>query len=335
MRRRALLASGAALLPLAGCVSAIRDGSSSSAGSNGAARLPTASLSMEPIEVAELPSKVCYTVPTEYGTGEPTPEGQLIERAERDGSATVERTREPLPDDRPIVYRDAVYQLDYEVVAETPATDFSVKIDVVTGDEPDGRTVRFSELPEVDREVFARRGFDTGEVVGIGTTLLYTDAQVERSALVPETDIVIIEWANGNRAEWVVDGSHETTLNTYRYTIAETTPASEYGSRIRERYEWGLSGLSEAERDVVETAIREERGPNETPSRAYVVGPEETPPEPLVALVDRFRSHDRVREDEAQYRNAVAGPYLVRYEGTLYWAQLSVYGPPLVSPTPT
>ena len=279
-----------------------------------AAELPTASLSMEPVEDAGIPPRVLYTVTPEYGSGRRTPEAALIDRIEREGVATTERTRPPLPEDRPLAYDGTVYRLAHEVTGETPATRFSVKVDIVTGDEREGRTVAFSDLPAVDRGVFERNGLASGEVVGIGTTLLYTEREVERSTLVPETNVSVIEWASGAEAEWVVDEGYETTLNTYRYTIEGTTPASEYGARIRERSAWELPKLPEAERDVVEAAIEDR----------YVVPPDETPPPALESLVERFRPHDRVEESSSEYRDGVSGPYLVRYGGEVCWTRLSI-----------
>ncbi len=330
MRRRALLASGVALLPFAGCLSTV-PGGGGAAGSDMAAELPTASLSMEPVEDAAITPRVLYTVTPEYGSGRRTPEAALIDRIEREGSTTTERTRPPLPGDRPLAYDGTVYRLAYEVIEETPATRFSVKVDIVNGDEREDRTIEFSELPAVDREVFERNGLASGEVVGIGTTLLYTDREVERSMLVPETDVSVIEWASGAEAEWVVDDAYETTLNTYRYTIEGTTPASEFGARVRERVEWELSGLPDAERDIVEAAVEDR----------YVVPPDEAPPPALESLVERFRRHDRVEESTSEYRNGVSGPYLVRYDGEIYWTQLSVRpsafgsGTETGTPTPT
>ena len=328
MRRRALLASGVGLLPLAGCLSAIPGGGSGLAGSNGAAEVPTASLSMESVGDADIPARVLYTVTAEYGNGKRTPEAALIDRAEREGSATVERTRPPLPEDRPLAYGETVYRLAYEVTEETPAIRFSVKVDIVNGDERAGRTVRFADLPAVDREVFERNGLASGEVVGVGTTLLYTEREVERSALVPETDVAVIEWGSGSEAEWVVDDAHETTLSTYRYTVERATPASEHGREVRERFAWELSDLDDAEREVVESAIGDR----------YVVAPDETPSPTLASLVERFRPHDRVEESSSEYRDGVSGPYLVRYDGETYWTRLSVrpsaFGPDTGTRTP-
>jgi hypothetical protein len=312
MRRRALLCSGVALLPLAGCLSSVPGGPGGD-GSTGAAELPTASLSMEAVEDAGIPARMLRTL-TPDGTGKRTPESDLVDRVEREGSATVDRTRPPLPEDRPLAYGDTLYRLSYEVTEETPATRFSVKVDLVNGDERDGRTVRFADLPAVDREVFERNGLAGGEVVGVGTTLLYTDDEVDRSALVPETDVAVIEWDSGSEAEWVVDGAHGTTLRTYHYTIEGTTPASEYGRDVRERFAWDLSGLDDAERGVVESAIEDR----------YVVGPDETPPSALASLVERFGPRNRVGESRSEYRDDTSGPYLVRYEGETYWTRLSV-----------
>ena len=314
MRRRALLASCAALLPLAGCLSTVTGGGAGAAGSSLSAEAPTASLSMEPVEDAELPARVLYAVAPAYGNGERTPEAALIDRVEREGSATTDRTRPPLPEDRPLAYGDTVYRLGYEVTEETPATRFSVKVDIVNGGEREGRAVEFSDLPPVDREAFERKGLASGEVIGIGTTLLYTDSEAERSALVPESDVSVIEWGSGSEAEWVVDGAHETTLRTYRYTVEETTPTSEYGRGIRERFAWDLAGLSDAERGVVGAAVEDR----------HVVAPDETPSPALESLVERFRPHDRVEESSSEYRDGVSGPYLVRYGGELYWTRLSV-----------
>ncbi|MEF8840147.1 MAG: hypothetical protein V5A62_00780 [Haloarculaceae archaeon] len=322
MRRRALLASGIVLLPIGGCLSAA-PGGSGGAGSNGAAEIPTASLSMEAVEDAEIPARMLHTL-TPDGSGTRTPESELVDRAEREGSATVDRIRPPLPEDRPLVYGETVYRLAYEVTGETSATRFSVKVDVVNGDERDGRTVRFEDLPAVDREVFDRNGLASGEVVGVGTTLLYTESEVERSVLVPETDVSVIEWDSGNQAEWVVDDAHGTTLKTYRYTVEGTTSASEYGREVRERFVWTLSGLDDDERGIVEAAIEDR----------YVVHPDETPSPAVVSLVERFRPHDRVEESKSEYRDGVSGPYLLGYDADLYWTRLTVRSSAFGTETP-
>jgi hypothetical protein len=292
---------------------------------------------MEPVDDDRIAEKVLGFVTPEYEGGQRTTEATIIEEAVRDGAATVERARIPLRTDGPVVYEGTVYWLDHEVVEEVPATWFHVIVDVVTGDGPPGRTVTFADLPAVDREALATRGLDEGEDIGVGTSLLYTDEQADRSVLVPETDIAVIEWENGNRASWAVDGSHETTRKTYRYTITETTPASEYGADIREQYAWELSELSDAERRIVEAAVRVERRAGGTPEgtldRPHVVGPAETPSTAMVSLIGRFRAHEHAPGSGSSATERVSGHYLVRYDGTVYWTYLDVRESAFGSPT--
>lgn len=326
MRRRALLASGLSTVLLGGCLSSVPD--VPVLGDSEPARPPTAYLSMEHVDDARIAEKVLGRVTPAYEGGKRTTEAAIIEEAVRDGAATVERARIPLRTEHPVVYEGTVYWLDHEIVEADPATWFHVVVDIVTGGEPSGRTVAFADLPAVDRQAFETRGLDEGENIGVGTSLLYTDEQVDRSVLVPETDIVIIEWENGNRASWAVDGSHETTRKTYRYTVEETMPASEHGAEVREQYAWELSGLSDAERDIVEAAVTDEREtgetPDGTPDRPYAVGPEETPSASLVSLVDRFRPHEQAPGSGTRAAEGVSGHYLVRYDGTVYWTYLAV-----------
>ncbi|MFC6964724.1 hypothetical protein [Halocatena marina] len=80
-------------------------------------------------------------------------------------------------------------------------------------------------------------------------------------------------WKGGSEAAWFVDGSDVMTLITYEYTVSQVTPAAEYGRQMRERSAFALSGPSDAQRDIVETAISKEQ---------YVVSPDEGPPSVLV-----------------------------------------------------
>jgi len=305
MRRRTLLATAATSLPaiVAGCTSP---------GGNGAvAEIPTARLELTPVTNADLPTNVLYTVRPAEGDDETA---QLFDRT-LDGGATTNATRPPLPEQQHIVYQDGVYELAHEVIEETPAARYSVKVDIVTGSVEETDAVRFTDLPEVDQEKFAARGLADGEPVGIGTTFLYTDAERERSVLVPESEYAYITWEDGTEAEWVVDDVNETTLNTYRYTADQVATTAEYGRRMRERFAFELGGLSDDERAIVETAIADEQ---------YVVGPDETPSDALVRLVDRFRGHEQAHGLTEAGEGDLSGPYLVRYQGEVYWATLVV-----------
>jgi hypothetical protein len=264
---------------------------------------------MRRIDDADLPGRVLYSA--EQADSE---RGRLL-RAAADGGTTVERTRPLLPEGRQIAGPDGVYELSYEVVEETPATVFSVKIDIVEGDVVEDRAVQFADLPAVDREVFAERGFEDGEVVGIGTTLLYTDSQVERSELVPESPYDYIVWENGNEAAWVVDDSYDETLKRYRYTGERVDSLSAYGERMREQFAFDLGPLPAGERRIVEQAVGD----------SYVVPAEETPSSEFSSLAERFRGKPEIRglEEKADGGAGASGRYLTRYDGAVYLTTVS------------
>lgn len=212
MRRRALLASTATLLSaiLTGCTG-LEPSNGASGGALGVAEALAARLEMAALADAALPPKILYSVGVE---DDPDCRSQLFERI-LDGGTTVERTRPPLPEDRHIFYDDAVYQLSHDVVEETPATSYQIRVDIVQETVTKSEAVQFSELPAVDREKFAARGWDDGGTFGVGTSLLYTHAEREKSALVPDSEYSYIVWKDGSEAAWFVDDSSETTLNTY------------------------------------------------------------------------------------------------------------------------
>ncbi|WP_458207868.1 hypothetical protein [Haladaptatus sp. NG-SE-30] len=312
MRRRALLASGTGVLAaaMAGCAGL---GLNSSAGSsNLVGKAPAARLSMTSVTNPELPRKVLYTVEANDDHNGRT---QLFERI-LDGETTVEGTRPPLPADRHLLYDDAVYRLSRDVLEQTPATRYSVKVDIVEGSVDESETIRFSDLPTVDREAFGEKGLASGETIGIGTTFLYTNAERNRSVLVPESEYSVITWKDGSQAEWVVDDAYQTTVNTYRYSAERVASGEEYGRQLRERFAFELENLPDPQREIVETAIEESH---------YLVDSDETPSSALLSLARRFRKHEHptaLDEDGVGDRN---GSYLVQFDETVYWTVLMVH----------
>lgn len=325
MRRRALLGSVAGLLStaLAGCTGTSLTGSDAAFG---VAEAPTVSFEMTPMSDAELASRVLYTIQREDGAGD---RADLLDDI-LDGGTSIPGTREPLPTDREILYEETIYRLSHEITERTPATRYSVKVDIVQKDSiPESKTVNFADLPKVDREIFAERGFDDGDTVGIGTTLLYTDEEREQSALVPESEYSYIVWENGNRAEWVVDDAYETEIKTFDYAAEQVDTAADYGRKMREQFAFELSDLSEKQVEIVETAIGPGNSETATGQSGYVVGSDETAPPEMVSLAEQFRDREHAHsldEDPDDYRAGLNGSYLVRYEGEVYWTTLSVYG---------
>ena len=160
---------------------------------------------------------------------------------------------------------------------------------------------------------------------GFGTSILYTHAERDKSALVPDSEYSYIVWGDGSEAAWFVDDASDTTLNTYEYTASQVASAAEYGRRMHEQFAFELANLSDAQRDIVETAISEEQ---------YVVSPDETPPSALVTLADRFRDHEQAHGLVEAGEDDLSGMYLVRYDGEVYWTTLVVHGDAFGTETP-
>lgn len=309
MDRREFLAAGAS--------AAIAFGG----GCTGCAQSPSASLRMDPVTDAGIARRVTYRIEAD----EDDERYRIAAEAVEDGSTTVEGTEPPLPENRPFVHDGAVYGLSLDVTSSVPATSFSFTLDPVEGSAPDDETVRYGDLPAVDREKFARNGWADGGFLGFGSSVLYLDGEIAESALVPEPEHPVIVWDGGTKGRFEVGGSYDTRLETYRYRSRVVDPsASAFGAEVRDRYAFALQGLTAAEREVVREAIEAEYG--------YSVDPDETPPDAVWRLADRFLPHEEVRpvwewgdEGGSGDRDGdPSGEYVVRYGGEVYWTSFRV-----------
>lgn len=244
------------------------------------------------------------------GEASPNERTRLMDRVVDDG-ATIRRTDPPLPTDTHVSFEDTVYTLSQSVVETTPATTFSVKVDILKTDIPPERTVQFADLPAVDRETFAKNDLADGDVTGIGTTFLYTADEVSRSALVPESQYDAITWANGNEAEWVVDDSYDTPIHSYEYTAEVVAPAAEYGRRVREQVAFPLEEVTDSQRDIIQTA-REDPQDN---FDGYIVGPDEELSPAFVDLARQFQPQTQVHRLDEDPPGDLSGQYVVQYDG--------------------
>ncbi|SEO82988.1 hypothetical protein SAMN04487948_105366 [Halogranum amylolyticum] len=313
MHRRTLLASGA-VLTLSGLAGCLGFGAETAVGT-----LPTASLRMEPVSDATIATRRTYG----RGVDEESPEYDLVRAAVDDGPTRVDDTEPPFPADRPFVFEDGVYELSVDVVDSRPATTFFVVLDPAEGDVADEESVAYADLPEVDRAVFERRGWDDPGFLGFGTSVRYLDAHVPDSALVPDPAYSVVVWDAETRGEFSVDGSRETPLRTYEYTASVVADsAATLGRELRERYEFTLSGLSAAEREIVAEAVDGDDG--------YVVPADHPLPDAMRRLGSRFRSRDDVEYAGSETGDdppSVDGTYLVRYDEEVYWTRIHVTRP--------
>jgi hypothetical protein len=280
MKRRQVLAgaAGALSVALAGCAD------------------PTAVLTMTAVSDEEIAERASTSPSDSEST-------RIVRSAAENGSATASGTRPPLGVDRTVAFDGAYYDLSR---SETPIDDrLRVTIRVDPGESAsDAATVAFEELPEVDRELLGRLvPPPEGRDGAVGASAVYDDADREASALVPESDYGAVE-RDGERYPFEVIGRDEVDTYEYRYEATRVAEdAAAFADRVRSEYLFELSGLSDAERDIVDEAI----------DGGYYDG---SVSDAFSSLAERFRAHDAVEPSDW------GGEFLVRYDGTDYWADL-------------
>jgi len=307
-------------------------------GCTGCAPSPTASLRMAAADDAGIARAALHT----FGAGDgadddPENPDALAREVVETGSATVEDTREPLPTDEPVVVDDGVYRFDAERVGSRELREFGVTINpirVAEGEDTPGpgERIRYEDLPTVDREVLANRGYDDSRPVGIGTSLSYRPETVSDSVLVPEPEYSVIVWPDGP-ARLEVDSDNTYTVNTYEMTAERVSSAAAFGADVRERFGFALEWLPAEEREILETATTTgtadpDGGPHPRAGTDYHVAHDEEPSPAFRSVVDRFRAHDRVVvhdwQEESYEGWEVSGDYVVAHDGTTYWTRLVV-----------
>lgn len=286
MRRRQVLATGALLLagPLAGCAD------------------PAGVLELVAVDDAELAERASRS-----GAGLPEERGRVVREAVENGSGTIEDTYPPVEDGLPVALDGRYYDLDWTVVEERTVTLYDVEIDYDPADT-DGSSVGFDELPAVDRDALGGlvppRTDRRVEGTDLGAGVRYSPAEAEASVLVPEQQYEFVVH-DGTRYRLETDDGRDVTVQTFEYTAREVASSAEaYAAHLRARYLFELSGLSDAEREVVEEAI----------DGGYYAGDDGD--DAFRSVTERTRSHDAVRADEYD------GEWLLRYDGTVYWADL-------------
>ncbi|WP_139136130.1 hypothetical protein [Haladaptatus sp. W1] len=219
-------------------------------------------------------------------------------------------------DSRPWVCDGGVYQFSYEVRNERPATRYFWDLTPVQQADQDN-IVQFDELPRLDREKFRLVGLGDDAVdeetpLDVGMTFVYANADRNQSALVPTPDRPVIEWKTGSRARFSITDSNSknATLKTYQYTAHQLAPTVEaYGQQLRTRYTFELSGLSDAERNLVEKSIGR---------YGYNIERGGTPSDAFWSLIEIFQQHEAVVDG----KEGVTGDYLTTYDGQVYWVEL-------------
>lgn len=315
MDRRAVLASisSGIAFTLAGCTSTKSGANPGNGGDPGTS--PVADLEMTAVSDTEIARRVTYRIDLEHRTSE----RELATDVISNGPQTVTATNAPAPENRPFIYNGSVYELSYEVLDAESATTFRLTLSAVERADQGEESIRYRNLPTVDKAVLERFGWDDGgpfEVEGVET--VYTDDEIADSVLVPSSDYEIIEWSSGTTARVTVEESSGTEQRTYEYTAQQVhESATKFGRSVRADHAFVLTDLPEEQASVVSTAIEHDHG--------YQVD-EGDPPEAFSRLVDRFARESEVtpvyEDDESD--SSVSGSYIVRYDGEIYWTELFV-----------
>ena len=284
MRRRHYLASAAALLagPLAGCAH------------------PNAVLRMNEATDEEIAERASADVAHDDEAR------RIVSDLLENGSATATGASSPVPTDRPVEYEGRYYALTVYETNRGKRTRYGLVVEL-SPETPTsgGNAVEYEDLPEVDRKYLDSLlppERDGGEGRDEHAVQWYSEAETDRSALLPDLayDAVVYD---GERYAIGVD-EQTRTESEYRYEAEMVAGnASAYAASVRAEYAFTLSGLSEEEREIVAEAI----------DGGYYEGGANGA---FSSLARRFREHEGLDTDEW------GGYFLVRYEGTLYLADL-------------
>jgi hypothetical protein len=277
MRRRQFLASGVALLPfLAGCAH------------------PSVVLDMDEATDEDVADEV--STPVDAGSTE----SAVVEAALENGTATRRSRTELFDREETVRFDGAFYEVASTELESGEVTVYDVLVEALPADAtPDVGEVAYADLPEVDRkhlEAVVGSGLDDSNREQLGVGYGTADEVGDESVFVPEPQYDVLTH-DGDRYRVTVESS-ATTETEYRYELTEVAPDVEtFATRIRDRYQFELAGLSEAERDVVEAAID---GGHFEDSDAFR------------SVVDRIRDHEGIDTTDAY------GTWLVEYENTAY-----------------
>lgn len=259
----------------------------------------------------------------EQATVRPDPGGKdaaIVANATANGTEAATdgpAERPPFEPDRPVVSNGTVYDLHWEATGRFETrTEYVVSLTV---QEDDRETdVAFADLPEIDREQldgFRRRleeydpeADDERSPPEATFQRPYTDAEQAASALVPEPEYDTVAIAGYPVSLDVRSTTVEQDI--YRYTTTERAPTlAAFGSELRERHGFTLTGLSEAEREFFAHVIDD--------NGSYYQGSLDREYEEAFADFA-----DRLVAEPALFVEDREGEWLLAYEGRDYWVTI-------------
>jgi hypothetical protein len=263
---------------------------------------PAGTISLEPVADETIADHASQSL----GGIHERPADRIVPAAIENGSVIANGQSPQIGPGLPFAYDGAYYNLSYTLVNTSTGVSISVSTNyTVAGTDAD--TISYDALPVPDREaltdLFPPRDRPQ-ERLRIGAQSVYTAAEQEHSVFIPFPEYTAVEY-NGTSYRLRVGDRRQVDIHSYRYTADMVAPSAErYAQQLRDQYLFTLNGLTPAEREVIDAAVND---------RYYA---ENSGDDGFQAVVDRFRDRPAVQ------RGASAGDWLVRYDGTIYWADL-------------
>jgi hypothetical protein len=279
MRRRQFLASGTALLSvsIAGCGH------------------PPVVLDLNEATADDIADAVSTTAAPD------SEEYSIVTSAHQNGSTTRTGRYERFDRDETVRVDGAFYDVSETPLGSSEVTVYEVLVDLDPADATSEiGEIDYADLPELDRRrldpILSRSGATEQEGYDVGIQYGTAEEVGDESVFVPERQYDVL--IDGEDRYRIGVDTRTATETVYRYEVTEVAPDVEtFADGIRERYLFELTGLTEAEREVVEEAI----------DGAYFEDDET-----FRSIVDRIREHDGLEVED------VYGTWLLEYEGIEY-----------------
>jgi len=225
---------------------------------------------------------------------------------------TVTNDYPPFTPDRPIAVDGTYYNVSWSAIDSRQVPTFVLEIEKdptnTTGDR-----IAYQDLPAVDQHALPDPGSTAVTGDGdIATLAVYNETEQETSVLVPEPRYELVEFED-RTVRITVEGPSPKTIYTYRYEAEQVAANSdELATRLESTHLFTLSNLSTAQQKIINDAIGE----------TYY---QEQESDAWTRLLERFDAAEPVYAVDPDDPDYVDGEYLVRYDGAIYWAEISGY----------
>ncbi|WEL20411.1 hypothetical protein [Halorhabdus sp. BNX81] len=225
---------------------------------------------------------------------------------------TVTNDYPPFTPDRPIAVDGTYYNVSWSAIDSRQVPTFVLEIEKdptnTTGDR-----IAYRDLPAVDQHALPDPGSTavTADET-IATQAVYNESEQAASVLVSGPRYELVEFED-RTVRITVEGPSPKTIYTYRYEAEQVAANSdELATRLESTHLFTLSNLSTAQQEIVSDAI----------DGTYY---QEQESDAWTRLVEQFDAADPVYGDAENDSDYVDGEYLVRYDGTVYWADIYGY----------